>query len=488
MEDKIEEHYPSGNLKATVPSKDGVPHGHQKMYYETGELMYEGEFKNNQQEGIWKLYYETGELKRENVFKNHEKISLKEYDIEGNLIEELELATNQKQTECESIPFLSVITDVEENIKNKWDYVAKRENRPKLSSDNKKTFSGIKKLLNSRDYDKIDEAVEKLVSLNLPELFETLLDSCEIHRSSEGGTKLIKNDFFNGSQPAQPYLNYALFCIIAHAPQEAEIDNSLVQKNMSSLDMSFFFRDYEVSSRFLPVEKFSSLSSLTMNLHIFTEMNMGANKNIKRDNWFINNNIIELDLTNASGSLKWFKNCSQLKSLKFNFGYYPVEFIESFEYLENLEELDLDQINYQQGFKNIDFLRKCKRIKKLRLNIASSYSNTEELENIDVIKNFNELEELSIHGINSKLNLDALLSCKKIKKLTLSQKDRGNKINLQLLKNCKLLETLDLSVSGSLNICGEILDIDGLKGLSNLKSISLDSIHLSGLDNKIFIT
>ena len=104
--------------------------------------------------------------------------------------------------------------------------------------------------------------------------------------------------------------------------------------------------------------------------------------------------------------MKWFKNCSQLKSLKFNFGYYHVEFIESFEYLENLEELDLDKINYQQEFKNIDFLRKCKRIKKLRLNIASSYSNTVELENIDAIKNFNELEELEIHGINSELNLD----------------------------------------------------------------------------------
>jgi len=38
------------------------------------------------------------------------------------------------------------------------------------------------------------------------------------------------------------------------------------------------------------------------------------------------------------------------------------------------------------------------------------------------------------------------------------------------------------------SICGKILDIDGLKGLNNLKSISIGGINFSGLDNKIFIT
>ena len=39
-----------------------------------------------------------------------------------------------------------------------------------------KAFSEIKKQLTSRDYDKIDQAISKLISLNLDELFETLLD------------------------------------------------------------------------------------------------------------------------------------------------------------------------------------------------------------------------------------------------------------------------------------------------------------------------
>ena len=49
-------------------------------------------------------------------------------------------------------------------------------NRPKLSTEDKKAFSEIKKQLTSRDYGKIDEAISKLNALNLDELFETLLE------------------------------------------------------------------------------------------------------------------------------------------------------------------------------------------------------------------------------------------------------------------------------------------------------------------------
>jgi hypothetical protein len=416
---------------------------------------------------------------------------------DGNLMTELNTSTtkyskfdehkNNIKKDEEFIPFPGFEFQDCDDPKNKRDYIAKGITRPKLNSDDRKAFSEIKKLLNIRDYNKIDEAIEKLVSLNNIELFETLLDGCEIYYVRSSGLnkvnkKLIKNKFFTGSTPAQPYLDYAFFCIIAHSPQEAEIHNSLVQKSMFSLDINIFLWSNGYLCLHIPLDKFSSLSSLKIDFQSFPDFRY--NKNIKREDWFINNNIIELDLSNIGGSLKWFKNLRQLKSLKFRFGYDRVEFIESFEYLENLEELHLDNIN----FKNIDFLKKCKRIKKLRLNIASN-SNNVEFENIDVIKNFNELETLEIYGIKSKLNLDAILSCKKIKNLSLHEEESGSsEINLQLLKNCKLLETLDLPSSLSNSICGKILDIDGLKGLNNLKSISIGGINFSGLDNKIFIT
>ena len=112
-----------------------------------------------------------------------------------------------------------------------------------------------------------------------------------------------------------------------------------------------------------------------------------------------------------------------------------------------------------------------------------------ELKNIDVINNFTELEELEIIGINNNLNLNSLLSCDKIKSLSLSFSERANDTSFDLLlKNCKLLEALELGrISNNLNIRGEILDIDGLNGLNSLKSISLDNINISGVKNKVFI-
>ena len=356
---------------------------------------------------------------------------------------------------------------------------------PELNSEEKKAFSEIKKLLIIRDFDKIDLGIEKLLSLNNVKLFETLLYGCKIEliqRGRKNKYKLKTNDFFTGTAPAQPFLNYAVFCIIAYAPNKAKIHTSLVQNKISSLDLKVFFNDYDLPTRFLPFDKFSALSSLKVDFGIFTEMNKGVTKDINRDDWFINNNIIQLEISDISGSLKWFKNFSYLKSLKIEFGYYPIEFIESFEYLENLEELYLDLKSYQQGFGNIDFLKKCKRIKKLHLNVNQSYNSKLIIKNLDVIKNFAELEELKIQGISSELNLEALLSCVKLKKISI---DRI--IDFKLLRNCTSIETLSLSDYVECNINGQILDINQLKGLNNLKELTINNVQIKGIDNKIFL-
>ena len=356
---------------------------------------------------------------------------------------------------------------------------------PELNSEDKKFYSEIKKLLTTRDFDKIDLGIEKLTSLNNLKLFETLLYGCKIEliqRGWEKSYKLNKNDFFSGTGPAQPFLNYALFCVIANAPENAKIDISLVQINTSTLDLKVFFNDYDLPTRFLPIDKLSALSSLKVDLSIFTEMNKGVDNKLIRDNWFANNKITDLELLNTSGSLKWFKNFSCLKSLKIEFGYYPIEFIESFEYLENLEELYLNLNRYQHEFGNIDFLKKCKRIKKLHLNLSQSHNSKLIIKDLDVIKNFAELEELKIQGIKSELNLEALLSCLKLKKISI---DRV--IDFNLLKNCTSIETLSIGDYVECNISGQILDINQLKGLSYLKELIINRVHIKGIDNKIFL-
>ena len=372
--------------------------------------------------------------------------------------------------------------------KSNFDYVANNTKRPKLTSDDRKSFSEIKKLLSTRDFDKIDEAVQKLVSLNILELFETLLDGCEItvEKTNWGYSKnLIKNKIFTGSSPAQPYLNYALFSIIAHTPDGAEIHDSINKNNIIDLDFSVFDLS-ALEDKFIPIEKFTSLTSLKFNFKIFEEFNKGA-KNINRENWFANNNISKLDV-DVSGSLQWMKNFTHLKSLNFRFGYYPINHIESFEFLENLEELSLKNFNYQQVFKNLDFLKKSKKIKNFSIDVQTSYDATEKLENIDIIKNFTELTDLEITGIYGELSLDFLLSCKKIKNLKLKMSNSKHQTNIfELLNNCSALETLNIEGIDSYNIKGKVLNINGLNGLPNLKNFSLNKVNISTSDNSIFI-
>ena len=348
-----------------------------------------------------------------------------------------------------------------------------------LANDQKKLFSEIKKLLSSRDFDNIDEGIKKLVLANNNNLFEILLDDCHLERFkiSEGGGYLKRNKFFKGSGPAQPYLNWAFFSVIAYAPQEAKIDNSLLHKNISFLNMGLFFDKYDNCPK-PPIDKFTWLTSLEIDLSIYSIMNHGPVQGIEREDWFINNNITELTLNELEGSLKWMKNFRVLKSLKVDFGYYPVEFIESFVHLENLEELSLSSLNKFSKIENLDFLKNCKKLKKLKLQI---HSLDKDLKNIDIIKKFNELEDLEIMDVDNNLNLDFLLSCRKLKKLSIS-----TSFNLELLKNCKALECLFLN-SDSMNLIGNILDIDGLQGLNNLRTLSFNQINISGLNNKILI-
>ena len=83
---------------------------------------------------------------------------------------------------------------------------------------------------------------------------------------------------------------------------------------------------------------------------------------------FGENNITHLQADNIKGSLKWMKKFKQLKSLEFrplNFRVYKIEDLESFKYLENLEELKI----YSNRFDNLDFLINCKNIKETKFKL-----------------------------------------------------------------------------------------------------------------------
>jgi len=353
--------------------------------------------------------------------------------------------------------------------------------KPKLTSEERKSFSEIKKLLKERDIKKIDKGIEMLKSINNTELFETLLNAKDgpgEYPCTIGKMGIAPNYFFKGNKPSQYYLDYALINVIANCPQDAEINESLYIKNITSfgnyLSTSEEFRDdyYGPTSKFPPVNMFKSIT----NFHF----NMGNALDENFDVYFKDNNIEILKIESPHGDIKWLKNFSKLLVLDFDFGYSrKFKSIESFESLVSLENLILTNI---KGVKNLDFLRKSKNIKKLYLRFEQFADDSIE-ENINVVKNFKDLEELEITNLKSGVNIDSIALCKKLRKLTISLK-RDNDFNIDIINKCKSLEELSITGIEVGDVKGKISDLVGLKKLPNLTSIQIGSTKITSSDNK----
>ena len=363
----------------------------------------------------------------------------------------------------------------------------------KLTSDLKKSFNEIKKLILSRDLNKIDEGINLLISLNEISIFETLLDGCKL--SYENGrwgavTRLETNKLFTGSGPAQPFLNYALFCVIANCPQEADIDSSLLHINLTKININDFISNYTFGGHdiFPPILKFSHLDSLIIDFNIFQEMNKGADNKVDRKDWFKGNNIKSLDIPGCSGSLKWLKNFSELKTLNYKYGYYETLDYESFEYLTGLEELKLSDI---KKTKNLDFIKNSKKLKKLTLEFAGSFDI--KFEDLNVLKNLSNLQELVIKNISTNVNISAISNCFNIKKLIINfrSNERDKKLedylDPNLFENCKNLEFFDVTGIKQISLKANIIDLNGLNGLNKLKKLKIDNFIINGIDDKVFI-
>ncbi len=87
------EHYANGQIKLTVPLKNGQRHGTLKKYYETGELQYLSNWKNDIKQGEAIQYFKNGQSHFEEYYEDGLSHGLiKEYDSLGNLKKEMKFA------------------------------------------------------------------------------------------------------------------------------------------------------------------------------------------------------------------------------------------------------------------------------------------------------------------------------------------------------------------------------------------------------------
>lgn len=81
-------YWPSGEVESESEWRDGKPHGKNIRWYENGQKRREIEFRDGEFHGKWTVWYENGQKKEETEFHDDKLIGRKEWDRDGNLIEE----------------------------------------------------------------------------------------------------------------------------------------------------------------------------------------------------------------------------------------------------------------------------------------------------------------------------------------------------------------------------------------------------------------
>jgi hypothetical protein len=193
-----------------------------------------------------------------------------------------------------------------------------------------------------------------------------------------------------------------------------------------------------------------------------------------------NSSVVKMRINDPVKSLMWLKNFPQLNNLFMSRDGYGegTKDINVFEYLTNLEELEMSHSNSE----NIDFLKNCVNIKKLNINLNARYSEGSKVQNIDALKYLNKLEELDISVPEGEIeggesfSYQGLSYCKKLKNLMISSDAATNL--LQNLKSCSALEKLDLKSKDEFNIKLSTSNFYGINKFDKLKSLNLDGTKI----------
>jgi len=101
---------------------------------------------------------------------------------------------------------------------------------PEISKGTAKAvISKFRKYLICKDWEMVEKAVDMIVTLNDPYVYESLLEGCThpFYRDN-------KNKIFSGINSIQPYLDTAFFGVLNNIPNNAKINKALKKENIDS--------------------------------------------------------------------------------------------------------------------------------------------------------------------------------------------------------------------------------------------------------------
>ena len=244
-----------------------------------------------------------------------------------------------------------------------------------LNKKDKVVISKIKRLLKVRDLDKIDLGVELLQSLGDVETYEILLHGCAISQEKDSygilHPILVRNKFFIGSAPAQPFLDYALLNLIVDVPAFAKVDKSISKSGLINLNIGIFNLDFGYAinfDRFVSLGKLTHLQSLEIYLgRIKIRGDHGTTqKCVDLSQVFKGSRVKNLEISDFRGSFDCLRELKELRSLTLRTNSYSHHIFmdDTFPHLDNLIELE-----FSSDKSNLNFISKLPNLERLKIYI-----------------------------------------------------------------------------------------------------------------------
>ena len=178
-----------------------------------------------------------------------------------------------------------------------------------------------------------------------------------------------------------------------------------------------------------------------------------------------------ITITNAESleNLDGLNGCNSLENISIGEPYlhenYSNQLIENIDGLKGLNKLINVDLSYFNSLKNIDGFEGCSALESLSIQSDS-------LENIDGLKNLKALNNVTLNILNLK-NVDGLSGCENLESCLINSQygDQicGNLENLNGLKGINKIEELSIPASSIL------INLDGLAGMDGLRKINLNA-------------
>jgi len=394
-----------------------------------------------------------------------------------------------------------------------------------LNKEEKQNVAKIKKLIRTRDFEKIEMGIELLRSINNPKIYDELLGNVEYTFDQWSGS--FKHDW-KGAGPDEHYFQTAILGLLNFSPKGSkgfEIRESVKKLRIKGEVVSgHSYTPSKVYAKYL--SNFSNLKFLS--LKRFEEI-IGFDKIYALSiegleiSWcdFLPNHdekwgfkkikilLIDFPKKEKVDQLDFLSNLVTIETLKLykseeaaDFSNEGLKFLQKLKYLQtsglgysNVDALgSLKNLNYvklsEDNLSDISGLASSENLEFIDLNYSKKLDNISPLNKLKNIKlidvsytQINSLKGLensvNIHGVKAAVtpikNLDGLGNAKNI--YCINASGCKNLENIEGIKNSVKLKEIILAH------CSSLASLNGLENCTDLRSISLSGSGISNLDS-----